>query len=312
MIALLVIGVFLGTFLTVALAVLLINATRRDVPETAQDAGPVLLQREPMSTMPGWRQILVRLDFADHLRNQIAAAGLHWSVGRVTLAMLLLGSFFLAIFLDAPWSPPGGALVAAWVGGYLPYAWIEHKRKKRMRQIQAQFPDALDSLARAMRAGHPLSGAIALLAAESPAPLGPEFRKTADEHRLGLAWDVALPNLARRLPTLDIRVFVAAVLLQLRTGGRVTEVLERLAETIREGSALRGEVQAISAQARLTGNILTALPILIAVTMYCTNPGYLTLLVNHPTGRLLLWAAAGCLVLGHLAIQRIIDIKAPN
>ena len=134
----------------------------------------------------------------------------------------------------------------------------------------------------------------------------------ADEQRRGLAWDTVREKFSRRLPMLEVRLFVAAVGMHTRTGGKLTELLDRLAEIIREAAALRGEVKALSSQGRLTGLVLTALPVFIGVTMYLTNPSYIGLLFSHPTGNLMVWWAAGCVLAGHFLMRRIVDIQAPQ
>ncbi len=320
MLGILVILVFAGTFIVAAVAVLIAAAVQgRRIPKSEMDENqeltsdlPGLLRQDQTSTMPIWRQLLDHVNFTQFLKKRIDQAGMRWSVGRVTLSMLLLASLFFALFLDASWTPPGASLAAAWAGASVPYWIIEWKRKKRLRKIESQFPDALDSLARALRAGHALVSGITILALETAAPLGPEFRKLADEHRLGLSWAVALENLSRRVPILEVRLFVAAIKVQTRTGGKLTEVIERLGENIRETAALRGEVRAVSAQGRLTGTILTAMPIFIGLAMFFTNPSYIAVLFSDPTGRKLAWGAAGCILLGRFAIARIVEIKAPQ
>lgn len=319
MLALLILLVFIGTFLAAAVAVCivaLIQAKRKamvDDEPTAEEVNiPFLLRQEPASSVPFWQQVLDRLNFTDHLKLRIEEAGLRWSVGRVSLVMLLLSALCFALLVDASWAPPGSSLVAAWIGGSIPYWIIRRKCRQRLRKMEAQFPDALDSLARALRAGHSLSSAVAMLAAELPSPLGPEFRKMADEQRLGLEWGGVLHNFSERVPILEVRLFVAAVMVQTRTGGKLTEVLERLSEMIRESAALRGEVRSLSAQGRLTGAILTGLPIFIGLTMFVTNPNYIGILFADPRGNHLVWAAAACLVAGHFVISRIVDIKAPQ
>ena len=323
MLAILVCLVFAGTFVTAALAVLvatLVQRSRRallpapsgDSPSGGLDELSGILKQERLSSMGVWQRLLDRINFAQLLKNRLQEAGLGWSVGRVTLAMLLLGSLGFAVLLDASWAPPGAALAGAWIGGSIPYWMVLRKRSQRLALIETQFPDALDSLARAMRAGHALSGGILMLAAETPAPLGPEFRILAEEHRLGLPWANVMENFGRRLPMLEVRLFVAAVMVQTRTGGKLTEMLERLAETIRETAALRGEVKAISAQGRMTGVVLSAMPLFIGAAMYFTNPAYIGLLFSHPTGNTMVWCAAGCMVAGHFVIRRIVDIRAPQ
>lgn len=312
MLAVLVLFVFTGTFLAAAVAVSVAAMLQTQEPEQVQGGTPLLMEQAPSSSMPIWRQLLDHLDFTQVLKRRIEEAGLRWAVGRVTLTMLLFATLGFAASFNASWAPPGIGFALAWLCGSIPYWIIGHKRKRRMAAMQAQFPDALDSMARAMRAGHSLSGAVAMIGLETPAPLGPEFHKVAEEQRLGLPWNAALGNLAARVPTGEVRLFVAAFLVQTRTGGKLTEVLERLAETIREAGALRGEVRAISAQGRMTGIILTALPVLIMGAMLMTNPHYIGLLFSSPIGSVLVWCSAVCVVLGHLLIQRIVDIKAPQ
>jgi tight adherence protein B len=178
-----------------------------------------------------------------------------------------------------------------------------------MDLFEAQFPDALESLARAMRAGHPLQTAIEILANDLAAPLGPEFRRIRDERRLGMPWKATLEKFSERVPILEVRLFVAAALISSRSGGRFTEVLENLAETVREGVSLRGEVRAVSAHGRMTGGVLTILPFGIATMLYLTSPDYLLTLVDHPFGPMMIGAAILLVVAGHFVIQRIVSIR---
>ena len=141
-------------------------------------------------------------------------------------------------------------------------------------------------------------------------PLALEIRKACDEWQLGLAWNESLENLARRVPLIEIRLFVAAVLLQSRFGGKLNEILEELAKSIRDSVALRADVRATSAQGRMTGTVLTILPIAIAAIMCVTSPSYIGVLLQHPQGKYLIAGAVACLVLGHFSIQRIVNIKA--
>jgi tight adherence protein B len=135
------------------------------------------------------------------------------------------------------------------------------------------------------------------------------MHQTAMEGNLGTSWDQALGNLAERMPLLEVSMFVSAVQLQNRTGGKLNEVLAKLAENMRESVALKGEVRALAAHGKLTGAVLTVLPIAIAVVMLVVNPSYLAILVNHPDGKYLIAAAVGCLVVAHFLIRRIVDIK---
>lgn len=253
--------------------------------------------------------LLKKLNVIQHLSRILEDAGLRWSVGRVAAMMLLLGSIGAALVMDVRWLPPGSTLAAFAAGVSLPYMYLSKQRQRRMDQFESQFPDALESLARAMRAGHPLQGAIEILANDLAAPLGPEFRRIRDERRLGMPWKVTLEKFSERVPILEVRLFVAAALISSRSGGRFTEVLENLAETVREGVSLRGEVHAVSAHGRMTGGVLTLLPFGIAIMLYLTSPEYLLTLVDHPYGPMMIGAAIVFVIAGHFVIQRIVRIR---
>jgi tight adherence protein B len=312
---------FVTTFLAAATAVLIaafIQSRLRarqdahaDLGLTPQDEGgeSVLLADQRHSSISLLELLLKRMNVIQHLSAMLEDAGLKWSVGRVAAMMLLLGTIGAALVMDLRWLPPGSSVAAFAAGASIPYLYLSKKRQERMDQFEAQFPDALESLARAMRAGHPLQGAIEALANDMAAPLGPEFRRIRDERRLGMPWKVTLEKFSGRVPILEVRLFVAAALMSSRSGGRFTEVLENLAETVREGVSLRGEIRAVSAHGRMTGGVLTVLPFGIAVMLYLTSPGYLLTLVDHPLGPMLIGAAILFLTAGHFVIQQIVKIK---
>jgi tight adherence protein B len=270
---------------------------------------PLLLRQDILSTISVWQRLLARYDFAEILKTRTAEADLRWSVGRVTLMMLLLGTLGAAMLLAADWAPVITVPLAATAGFLAPYLFILRKRKRRLQKIEDQFPDALDSLSRALRAGRSFGAGMDLVASECPEPLAQELRKAGDEWRLGLGWNDALENLARRLPLLEVRLFAAAVALQSRFGGKLNEILEELAKTIRDSIALRGDIRAISAQGRISGAVLTVLPIALTDILWVTSPAYIGVLFRHPYGKYLIAGALTCLVLGHLSIQRIVSIK---
>lgn len=281
------------------------DAARRD--REAADEESRLFRTERLSTLNFWDSVLARFDFIDILEARIAQAELNWSVGRVTLAMLLFGTVALLLLLKfvVVWGAILGALLAA----YAPYGYILHKRNKRFLRFRENFPDVLDSLARALRAGYPLSAAMEMISSETQPPVSGEIRKTSAEANLGTGWPRALENLAGRVPMLEVNLFIAAVQLHARTGGKLSEVLSGLAENMRESISLQGEVRALAAHGKLTGAILTILPICIAVMMLFVSPGYMQILFNHPYGKDLITAAVACLVLAHFVIRKIVDIK---
>jgi tight adherence protein B len=243
------------------------------------------------------------------MHRHLLQAGLTWSVGRVTLLMLLTSSVALGIAMQFEWIPGWADLLIAVGVAALPYLYILRCRGKRFRQFEENFPDALDSLARSLRAGHPFPAAMDILAEECEQPVAAEMHQTSVEGNLGTSWERALGNLAERVPLLEVNMFVSAVQLQNRTGGKLNEVLEKLAENMRESVALKGEVRALAAHGKLTGAVLTALPIAIAVVMMVVNPSYLAILFTNPYGKYLIAAAVICLIAAHFVIRRIVDIK---
>ncbi len=310
--------VFFTTFLAAALAVLVgwfvlqrigADALAEDVSEHLLDESPALLKNEALSTIAIWARLLERWDFIRIMHRHLLQAGLSWSVGRVTLLMLLSGSATLAISMRVGWIPFWMDVLLGAAAGLAPYLYILKRRAKRFRQFEENFPEALESLSRSLRAGHPFASAIEIVAEESEAPVSAEMRQTAADGNLGTSWTEALNNLTERVPLLEVITFASAVQLQNRTGGKLHEVLSALAENMRESTALKGEVRALAAHGKLTGTVLTILPIGIAAVMAMVNPSYLAVLIYHPYGKFLIAGAIVCLVAAHLVIRRIVDIK---
>jgi len=191
----------------------------------------------------------------------------------------------------------------------LPYLYVRRTRTKRLAKLEEQFPEALEFLARSMRAGHAFTISLEMLGEELPEPLGQEFRTLFNEQNLGAALEVALTNLANRVPLLDMRFFASSVLLQKQTGGNLAEILTRLAEVIRERFRLKGQVKAASAHGRLTATILMLMPIFTMFALLVVSPGYLQGMAKDPDGRYLIGFAILGQLLGNYFIRRIINIK---
>jgi tight adherence protein B len=310
--------VFLTTFLAVALAVLIARfaldrlgaeAQAEDLQEHLLEDGPRVFKDESLSSISIWAKLLERSDFIRIMRRHLAQSGLQWPLGRVTLFMLLAATVVLAIGMRVAWIPAWATLALAGAVALLPYLYILKRRAKRFRQFEENFPDALDSLARSMRAGHPFAAAMDIVADECEQPVAAELRQTAVDGNIGTSWGEALGNLAARIPLLDVTMFVQAVELQNRTGGKLNEVLAKMAENMRESTELKGEVRALAAHGKLTGLVLTILPVAISGVMALVNPSYLAILIYHPYGKYLITAAIVCLLVAHLVIRRIVDIK---
>jgi len=308
---------FLLATITVAIAWMAFLKRQAQKADSAAEAGgaPVaaleedstLFRNERLSSLNFWDTLLTRFDFVEILRTRLTQAELDWSVGRVTLAMLL--SATVAFLLCWKFLPGWAALLVAIGVGFAPYAYILRVRRKRFDRFREGFPDVLDSLARALRAGYPLSTAMETVAAESTPTVAVEIRRTSAEANLGMGWSRALENMGRRLPLLEVNLFSSAVQLHSRTGGKLGEVMAQLAENMRESLSLRGEVRALAAHGKLTGAILTILPIAIAIMMMFVSPDYMMVLWNYPWGKDLIAAAVICLILAHVVIRQIVDIE---
>ena len=240
----------------------------------------VLLQDGRLSSITFWDTVLAHFDFGAILKNRLEQADLRWSVGRITSMMLLIGIVTLAVLMRL--LPLWAAFLGAAAASMAPYGYVLHLRNKRFMKFRENFPDALDSLARALRAGYPLSAGMEMITAETAPPVSGELRRTSAEANLGRGWPHALENLGKRVPLLEINLFIAAVQLHARTGGKLSEVMTGLAENMRESNALQGEVRALAAYGKLTGLILTILPIGIAIMMLIVSPGYMQVLFNQP------------------------------
>jgi tight adherence protein B len=243
------------------------------------------------------------------MQKHIAQADLNWTVGRVTAAMLLTGTVALLVLVQSSWVPLWVATGGAWLFAILPYLYIMKRRAKRFNQFRENFPDAMDSLSRALKAGYPFIAALDMVANETLPPVSTEMRRTFAEATLGIPLERALANLGDRVPILEVNLFAAAIHLHSRTGGKLSDVMATLSENMREQVALRGEVRAIAAHGRLTGIILTIIPIAIAVLMAVVSPTYIGILLAHPYGKHLIAGAALCLITAHFVIRRIVDIK---
>jgi tight adherence protein B len=255
----------------------------------------------------GLKAMLASMHFTRHAQEQIQQAGLNWTANRLLTAMALMVApgFLLGVMLSGP-----AAAVFAGLGcASLPYLYVRRKRKKRLDALEEQFPEALDFLARSMRAGHAFSISLEMIGEELPDPLGQEFRTLFNEQNLGAPLDVALGNFTQRVPLLDCRFFTSSVMLQKQTGGNLSEILSRLAYVIRERFRLKGQVKAASAHGRLTATILTLLPVGTMLALLVVAPGYLQGMANDPDGKKMIAGAVVAQILGNFFIKKIIKIK---
>lgn len=264
---------------------------------------------------PGERDDLLgalsELPVVKRLDRQIRQAGLEWSAIAAIAAMAIgaLVGAFLGLRVPVPIFREFAMVALACLFGSLPYLYIRRKRSKRLADFEEQFPEALDFLARSMRAGHAFSVSLEMMADESPDPVGFEFRQVFNEQNLGAPVDVALRGLSDRIPLLDVRFFVSAVLLQRETGGNLAEILTKLSYVIRERFRLKGQVKAVSAHGRITALILSVLPVATVAALTIVAPEYLSSMAADSDGKWIIIAAITGQLLGYLWMRKIIKIK---
>jgi tight adherence protein B len=276
------------------------------VSRTTKQALLLPNRRAPLPVNAKGAQLWQRCD------RLIQQSGLDWTVPHLIFATAVLGALGLGIgWLLRPLGFLWLSMAAvAFLFGIGPISYVRMKRRKRLREIEEQLPEALDFLARSMRAGHAFTISLEMLSRELPDPLGQEFRALYNELNLGASTESAMQNLAARVPVLDVRLFVSSVLLQRQTGGNLSEVLVRLAYVIRERFRLRGQIKAASAHGRLTALILTLLPVFLVAALLVVAPGYLQSLAADPDGKWMIIGAICGQVLGYIVMRRIVDIKA--
>ena len=254
-------------------------------------------------------RLLAALNADRGLQELIEQAGLPWAPGQVVIASLAAGlvAFNVVWYMMLPFRDL--AFLAGPAAMALPAMFLRWKRTRRIRAFESQFPDSLQFIARAMRAGHAFSVSLEMLHQEFPDPLGGEFRRAFEEQNLGLPMDVALEKLAKRIPLMDTQFFIAAVVVQKRTGGNLAEILDNLSKLIRERFKLRGEIRTISAQGRMSSMVLTAIPVVVATMLYFVNRPHMMFFVENEWGRLMAMIALAFVAAGFFIMSRIVKIE---
>jgi tight adherence protein B len=199
-------------------------------------------------------------------------------------------------------------LVAGFMGS-LPLIWVLMRRKKRLKQFASQLPEAMEMIARALRSGQSLGFGISMVAGEMPQPISGEFNRVFEEQNLGIPMEQSLKELAERVPNLDLKFFVTAVILQRQTGGDLAEILDKIGNLIRDRFRIWGQVQALTGEGRLSGIVLLVLPFMLFLAVYQLNPDYVKVLFTDPMGTQMLTGAVIMQVLGALVIRKIVNIR---
>jgi tight adherence protein B len=280
-----------------------------DVAPGDPDAEDSVVKRAAGGPLPGVDRLIARTGAGLSLSLLIEQSGVRTTPSAIVLTSLLAAGVCALTAWVFGGQQPLATAGAALAGGFAPYGWLLHRRSKRLKRFEEQFPEALDLLSRAIRAGHALQTALGMVADELKEPVGPEFKKTFDQQNFGLPLRDALNELAGRIALLDVRFFVTAVLIQRDTGGNLAEILDNLAHVVRERFKIRRQVRVHTAHGRFTGYVLLALPAALAMALSVINPEHMQLLFREHMGQMMLLGAIVMQTIGFIWIRQVIKIE---
>lgn len=293
-----------------ALAVRRLGSHTQESPRDGGRVRPRLIQGAGEVRGRLTARLMERMRFKEAVARLLETAALKWGAAGFlhrSLGLFLAG--FAGVTLLTANKMPLAALAAGAAAASLPLTYIRRTARKRVREFEAQFPDLLEFISRSMRAGHAYSVAIEMAHKEFSDPVAAEFRRVFEEQNLGQPLEIVLRKLSQRIPSMDVQFFVSAVLLQKRTGGNLAELLDKLAQLIRERFKLRARIRAVSAQGLMSGRILSAIPVGVGLLMFVVNPQYARFFIDDPMGHELLGAALGLQLVGYMIIKRIVTIE---
>ena len=312
--------IFLGIFAMIALPLVAFSPSNRSKQALAtldsaiRTEGQVIRplkmnfrKDELVSSIPWLNKKLASFELTPYLRRLLSQAELTWSPGRLMIvcaACFVLPSYSLYQYYPNP-------LVALGVGallGFAPFGFVLFKRARRFSSFEKGLPEALDLMVSGLRAGQSLLAAMALVARECADPIGCEFKTCFEEQNYGLEMKTALDNLVNRVPLQDLRIVSTAIMIQRESGGNLAEVLDKTSHVIRERFRLKRQVKVHTAQGKMTGWVLTLMPIILGMILYFLNPVMMSLLWTDPIGIKMLWGAFAMLVVGGLVIRNIINM----
>ena len=272
------------------------------------DSETDIMRREMLSDIPALNRILIEMPFVARLELFMQQAAVRMQVAMFLMVVIAAAFFVFLIALIANlamWL----AVVTAGLAGAAPFLVLTYIRSRRFSKFEEQFPDAMDLLARAVRAGHAFTTAFSLIGEEMSDPLAEEFRATYRQQNLGLPLRDAMGNMALRIPLPDVRIFVSAIQIQRDSGGNLGEILDNLSTTVRERFKILREVQVLTAEGRLSMYVLLSLPFGVCFLLYLVNPTYMTPLFTESMGRTALVAALVSQFIGYLFIRKLVRIK---
>jgi tight adherence protein B len=273
--------------------------------ETAID---IRKDQRHLSRIPWLNGLLTKLNLAQASSLYLYQAGVTKSLGALAL-ISIAGSAVVGTILSFRFGAGAVPLVLAAAFLFVPFLYVRRKRAKRLSKLEQQLPEALGMMVSALRVGHSLIASVGAVAQDSAEPLSGEMRKCFDEQSYGVDLRTALVNLTERVPIQDFRIFVAAVMVQKESGGNLAEVLEKVAQTTRERFRLKKQVSVHTAQGRMTGWVLSFLPLGLGLLMYFINPEGMSVLWKRPLGLKMLYTAVGMDVVGALIIRKVVRIR---
>lgn len=272
--------------------------------------GPVLMQTSIEEHGRMAQSLLARFKLRERAERMLETADLKWgAVGLIHRSAASALAASLAVLVATKNSIPLLTLIAGALGAAAPIKWAARRARARLRLFEEQLPECLEFISRSMRAGHAFSVALEMVHKEFSEPLAGEFRRTFEEQNLGQPLDIVLRKMANRMPLLDTQFFVSAVLLQKRTGGNLAELLDKLADIIRQRFKLRARIRAVSAQGLMSGRILASIPAAVGALMFVVNPSYARFFVDDPAGHEMLAGAFALQIIGYMIIKKIVTFE---
>ena len=267
-----------------------------------------IMRKNMLSEVPWLNRMLLSMRWTDHLSSLIEKSGTESTLGALILLSVLMASGGFVILLWVSSHSLLSLMVALFLG-ILPFLYIYMKKNRRMGKFQRQLPDALDLIARALKAGHAFTGGLKMVGDELGEPVGREFEKTLHEINFGAGIPEALKNLTQRVDCPDLRFFIISVIIQRESGGNLAEILGKISYLIRERFKLQNRVQVLASEGKLSAIILIAIPFVIALALSVLNPGYIRTLFIDPVGKALVAFALLMMVIGIIVMKRMIEIR---
>ena len=274
----------------------------------SEGVGETVVKRALEGPLPGVDRLVAGTRGGISLQSLIDQSGVKITPSAVVL-ISVMGALMagLITYLLLPLALV--VVLVALAAAFAPFGFLLHRRGRRLKRFEEMFPEALDLLSRAIRAGHAFQTAMGMVADELPEPVGPEFKKTFDQQNFGLPLRDALNELSERIHLLDVRFFVTAVLIQRDTGGNLSEILDNLAHVVRERFKIQRQVRVHTAHGRFTGYVLLALPAALAVALSVINPAHMELLFHERMGQIMLMGAIVMQSIGFVWIRKVIKIE---